>query len=202
LWFLLLLLAPVVALWFAWIATGAARAASRALAHTGSAAFVLRAGTAAAVTALAFALWLPWMFGTGSATAGAWHRSTVADAVEQDEAAGNWSAQRYDIARRYGTAYSPDRVVPFYVGNLRGLDGYGTRIVSGLLSFLTGQPEIAGDLPDLCDTVHLVANNQPAVVLSKKPATDVAKTLAAGGCAAQVRIAQLDLAQRAPASGR
>ena len=197
LWFLLLLLAPVVAVWFAWVATGVARAASRALSRTGSAAFVLRAGTTALLAALAFALWLPWMFGTGSATAGAWHRSTAADTVEQNGTADNWSAQRYDIARRYGTAYSPARVVPYYVGNQTGLDGYGTRIVSGLLTFLTGQPEIAGDLPDLCDTVHQVAGTQPAVVLSKKPVSDVTKTLAAGGCAAEVRIVHLDLAQQA-----
>jgi hypothetical protein len=68
-----------------------------------------------------------------------------------------------------------------YVGNLRGFDPYGTRIVSGLLSFLTGQPEIAGDLPDICTTVRLVAGERPAVVLSK------------GGCTAQVSVVHLDL---------
>jgi hypothetical protein len=197
LWFLLLLLAPVVALWSAWLAAAVARAASRALSRTGSAAFVLRAGTTAVLAALAFALWLPWMLGTGSGTTGAWHRSTAADAVEVDGLAGSWSAQRYDIARRYGTAYSPDRVVPFFVGNQRGVDPYGTRIVSGLLTFLTGQPEIAGDVPDLCGTVHLVAGDQPAVVLSKRQDGEVAAALAKGGCSAQVRVVHLDLAQRA-----
>jgi hypothetical protein len=204
LWFLLMLLGPVVALWFALLATRAARAVSRALARTGSAAFVLRAGTTAVVAALAFAVWLPWMLGTGSATAGAWHRSTAADTVEQDGLAGNWSAQRYEIARRYGTAYLPDHVVPVYVGNLRGFDPYGTRIVSGLLSFLTGQPEIAGDLPHICTTVRVVAGDRPAVVLSKEPTGEVAKTLAEGGCTAQVRVVHLDLSQhvRGTASGR
>ena len=60
--------------------------------------------------------------------------------------------------------------------------------MSGLLNFVTGQPQLAGDARNVCTAIQVVARDRPAVVLSKLPASMVRADLASHGCAGRAEV--------------
>jgi hypothetical protein len=177
LWFLALLLSPVVAVIGTAVAATVARRVSGLLDAAGRYARVLRVTVAAVVAAVAFAYWLPWMLGTTGPTTTNAVQDAVGAAVGRSST--SYSAQRYDIAVEYGPEHRDEVVVPFVVGYSVVLDRFSDQLVSKLLSVQTGQPELPVGV-GLCETVEHVAGGRPAVVISRLDAADVRGLLA--GC--------------------
>ena len=182
LWFLTIFLGPLLALGATAGVLAAARTTWRLLGRTGSAARVLRTTALAVTVAVVGALWLPTVLGSGAATMAAWQRAEADSAAGQVERKTNWSGHRYDLARRYGPAYPRDVVVPYFVGYSTVFDQPGTRLVSELLTFQTGQPEVTGDGVDICEKVASVAGTSSAVVISKLSPDQVRLDMANNGC--------------------
>jgi hypothetical protein len=187
LWFLAIFLGPLAALTTVAGALAMLRAAGRLLDRAGPAARVLRITTAALTLAVVGAFWLPLVTDAGLATRNTWHGSAVSEAAARAGWA-NWSAQRYDIALAYGSAHSDAVVVPHYVGSSVVFDRDGTRLVSEVLTFLTGQPELTSDRDDVCEKIDLVAGASAAVVISKLPSDRVRLEMAREGCAGRAPV--------------
>ncbi len=193
LWFLLLFLAPVVAVTATELAGRVATSLSRLLGARVARPFVPRVALAALAGFVVVVTWLPGQLGAEAlgATPLRTGPATVTKADGPD-AVPNWSAQRFEIAVRTSTAFAPETtIVPYYVGNVAGADFIGTRIVSGILTFLTGHREIGGDIPDLCGTIDTAAGDGAAVVVSKLPAAAVRKSMALRGCAGRAEVVHL-----------
>ncbi len=188
-WFLTVFLSPALALAVTAGAAALMRRTGVVLARTGPAAFVLRCTLAALVGALALTLYLPWLMGTGSDTSDAWKAVTPAEARGDGGAVPSMSAQRYDIAARFGTG--PRVAVPYYVGTSALFDSLSTRIVSELLTFQTGRPALPGDAQDLCAAITTVAGDDDAVVVSKLPVAQVERALVRDGCPGRAAVARL-----------
>jgi hypothetical protein len=187
LWFLAMFLGPLAALTIVAGALAALRAASRLLGRAGSAARVLRITTVALTVAVLGAFWLPLVADSGLATRNTWHGSAVSEEAARAGWA-NWSAQRYDIALQYGSAHRDAVVVPHYVGSSVVFDTDSTRLVSEVLTFLTGQPELSSDLENVCEKIDLVAGHSGAVVISKLPSARVRLEMAREGCAGRAPV--------------
>ncbi len=187
-WFLTLVLAPVLAL-AATVATArAAAAVSTLLARTGRPAGVLRAGTLALVLATLFAFWLPHMIGPGSATADAWRADDRRDQHDGEGGRSRASAQRFDLASRYGTPADGRVAVPYFLGWSAMWDTDGTTMISALLTFQTGQGQLFHEPTNLCRAISRVAGRRPAVVVSKLSPRLVRADLASDGCAGRATV--------------
>jgi hypothetical protein len=182
-WFEALLLAPLLALGATWLGVVAARLAARTIDRMGDNTFVVRATAGAIAVGVAFAFWLPMLLGQGSLLAKTWQAAAPSPQPMANGAVPNWSAEHYDLVTHYQPAAGRRVVVPYFLGYSAVVDGKGTRLVSALLDFVTGQPEVAGDARDLCTAIEIVAGERPAVVLSKLPAAMVRADLASHGCA-------------------
>jgi hypothetical protein len=182
LWFLALFLSPLLVTVIAWALVVTAvplwRSAGR-LPHG----FVLRSSLVALTTVVVLAGWLPWRIGAGIASVNALQ---VADDHSFNQP--NRSAQRHEIATRYGPALQPRIVVPYVVGASAMVDPRGTQRVSSLLSFLTGQQAIAGDPPSVCKAIRIMAGTREAVVISKLPRSRVLANMRRNGCASRAEV--------------
>jgi hypothetical protein len=186
LWFLTLFMAPILALAVAWTCLAVGVRVWRWLGRVPRVALALRATVFGTTAAVAFAIWLPWLIGPGSATTGALR--AVEDTHGVLGPASTRSAQRYDIAARYGSANRPAVVFPYFVGSSAVFDRYGTRITSLLLAFQTGQPEMGGDPADICRELRRVAGTRDAVVISRMPSDRVQREMTDDGCPGLARV--------------
>jgi hypothetical protein len=183
-WFLALFLAPVLAVGSAAVAVACARWGWALLGRTGRFATVLRATAAATVFGPLLALLLGYLVGVEASTVTAWHRAVPA--TDSRAPTREMSALRYDVALRYGAPGRDEVVVPWFVGEAP-FDQFGTRTISLLLWFQTGQPEIRGD-GDVCRDIIQVAGSRRAVVISQMPPARVREAMAFGGCAGRARV--------------
>jgi hypothetical protein len=182
LWFAAVFLAPLSALMLAKASEMITRPAWR---RTGELryAFVLRSSVIAVLCAVVLAGWLPWRIGAGIASV-----NTLQPASDGSFAQPNRSAQRFDIAIHYGREHAPLAIVPFYVGSSSILDPYGTRMVSSLLAFQTGQKQIRRDPDSVCTAISVVAGQREAVVISKLPRERVLANMARFGCVGRAEV--------------
>jgi hypothetical protein len=196
-WFLTLALCPLLALA---AVSALARIGGRVhvlLGRTGRPAFVLRATTYSLAVAAAFGFWLPHILGSGSLTLESWRPllgSQGPGPAGQTE--NNWSTTRYDLAARYGPRFAPAVVVPYHVGARDPFDGLGNQIVSELLAFQTGQPEMLGEPADVCAAVESVAGRDPAVILSTLPAQEIRRNMSTNGCGDRAAVIRVPRAER------
>lgn len=187
LWFLTVFLAPLAALGVTVTASVLSRRTWALLGRTGPVARVLRTTAVAVTVALLGAFWAPTVLGAGSATTNTW-RSVSPRGTSQDLRTGPWSTERYEIARAYGGAFPGAVTVPYFVGYHTVFDTLGTRVVSNVMEFLTGQPEVTGDGVDICTKITDVAGDRPAVVVSKLSSRVVRHDLRSNGCAGRARV--------------
>lgn len=189
LWFVLLFLAPLLTV----RATGALaalwRVTSRMAARTGAASLPLRTAAGGLAVATAFAVWLPWLLGPGSAAAQTWSVDNARSVV--GSAAPLSSSEVYSLARDYGTRFPGSVVVPYLVGPSPAFDSLNSRRVSGLLAFLTGQREASGAAGSVCQQIHEQAEDRPAVVLTRISPTVVRRQMDVGGCAGEARVVRV-----------
>jgi hypothetical protein len=189
LWFLTLFLGPVLALGTTRLALLAARPMWQWAGRNGSTALVSRFAMTAAVSAAAFALWLPWLLGgNGSASADTVLGVGGANEAGRGGGSANLSQQRFDLARTYGVSRDGAIVVAYFVGSDPLFDTYGTRVVSELITFQTGQAEVSSEDTDVCTAIHTLAEGQPTIVLSKLTVRRVEQDMARHGCAGAARI--------------
>jgi hypothetical protein len=185
LWFLALVLAPVLTLALTSTAIVVVRPVWRVAGRIPHG-FVLRWSLVALASVVVLAGWLPWRIGFGIPAV-----ETLQIADGHSFTHPNKSAQRLAIASHYGPAYHRRTVVPYVVGASAVLDPRGTQIVSSLLSFQTGQPAIGGDPPSACEAIRIVAGDDPAVVISKLPRDRVIANMRRNGCAGRAHVVQV-----------
>lgn len=193
LWFLTILLGPLLAVASVTVADVAARSCWGAAGRLGQAAFVVRWTGASLVVALAAAFWLPYLLGVESATAGTWHRAAP-DQRQVPTAFPDWSAYRYELATRFGPDDRAEVVVPYLVANASS-DPFGTRVVSELLAFLTDRPEVLGGRATVCQEIEQLAGDRPAVVLTQQPAGSVLDSMAEAGCTGRAPVVRVSVGQ-------
>ena len=172
LWFLTVLLVPVVALGVAAIGSAMVRAAARPIDRLGPAARVARVAVVSVVVAAFVGFVLPIAVVAGS---DAW--AAVSDPDGRSE-----SARAYDVAARYGTAFAPAVTVPVEVGSGEFTNIFTTYIVSKAISFQTGQPLTDGSAFDVCWAVRTVAGPRPAVVVTTLDPAVLLPFMDADGC--------------------
>jgi len=172
LWFLTVLLVPVVALGVAAIGSAVVRAAARLIDRLGPAARVARVAVVSVVVAAFVGFVLPIGVVAGS---DAW--AAVSDPDGRSE-----SARAYDVAARYGTAFAPAVTVPVEVGSGEFTNIFTTYIVSKAISFQTGQPLTDGSAFDVCWAVRTVAGSRPAVVVTTLDPAVLLPFMDADGC--------------------
>jgi hypothetical protein len=185
-WFLLIVVAPLLALGATSGIVRVTRRAMHELGRAGQAAPVLRVTTVATVVALLGAFWLPTVLHAGGATQAAWQ----APAPGPQPASNSLlrSSQRYDIAVRYHRDYPHDVVVPYYVGQSAAFDGFTTRLVSELLAFQTDGAAMTRDGQDPCAIIDDLAGHRSAVIISKLPVRRVHLDMARHGCAGRAPV--------------
>lgn len=184
-WFLTLSLAPVAALLLSWCAAAAWQGLNNIAVRTPHP-FIVRSSVAAVTIAVAVALWLPLALATHPLVADAWLSPT--GKAPGNRVTSTPSAERYDIAREYGARFPVARIVPYQVGRSALFDTLGTRMVSELLSFQTGQPVIRRDRRDICSQIAAIAGANEAVVVSKLSPERVRSEMARDGCAGRARV--------------
>ena len=189
LWFLTVLLAPLLAVVVTRLSAVVLAAASRLAGRLGRAAFVARAGGAAVLVAVGASLWLPYLLGVESATAATWHRA-AADQRDVATPFPDWSSFRYELATRFGPDDRSQVVVPYVVA-VGSTDPYGTRIVSELLGFLSGRPEVLGGRATVCAEIAALAGDEPALVLTQRPVPEVRAAMADAGCAGRADVVRV-----------
>jgi hypothetical protein len=187
-WFLTLFLAPWLALTTARLLRLVVRPVWARLGRLGRLAFVVRVSLVASLAAVALVTWLPWQLGPTPDLEGAWQQYHSA------AASGNtrplFLGGAYDLALDYGTSYQPAVVVPYRLERNFFFDPYSSLIVSKLLGFQSGSPDVAG-ADNVCGAVRLAAGHRAAVVLSRAPASTVRADMAKHGCAGRARIVTL-----------
>jgi hypothetical protein len=186
-WFLTLVLTPPLALGATATARAFALRISAALGRLERAGFILRTTTLATAVALGFSFWLPHILGAGLLTPAAWHVDGPRT-YGGNEHPTNLSGHAFDLAARYGTTFRPSVAVPYYVGFSAVFDVQTTRLVSELLTFQTGQPELKGEPRDICMAITTLAGSRSAVVISKLPSHFVREDMAAHGCAGRAEV--------------
>jgi hypothetical protein len=184
LWFLTLLLSPLFVLALTRVGLALTQPLWRAAGRFEHA-FVLRSTMIAVAAMVILAGWLPWRIGAGLASPGTWQ---AASSEGPGFGGSNRSAQRYDIATHYAAVHRRTVVVPYFVGASGMLDTLGTRLVSSLLAFQTGQAPIGGDTASACKAIRIVAGDQAAVVISKLPRDRVLSNMERNGCAGRARV--------------
>lgn len=172
LWFLSVLLVPVVALAVAATGSAVVRVVGQLIDRLGPAARVARVAVVAVALAAFVGFVLPIEAVAGS---DAW--VAVSDPAGHSE-----SAAAYDIAARYGTAFAPAVTVPVEVGSGEFTDIFTTYIVSKAISFQTGQPLSDGSALDVCGAVRTVAGSRPAVVVTTLDPAVLRPFMDADGC--------------------
>jgi hypothetical protein len=171
-WFLTVLIGPVLALAAVELAARLATATHAWTQRLGPAARVTRVAAVAAAVALYVGFVLPVQAVAGSA---------AYDAVRYGDAR-DASGLRYDVALAYGSRFLPARTVPVEVGVGPVLDPSTTLMVSKLISFQTGQPVTRGMPLDVCADVRRVAGSGPAVVLTSLDPSVLEPVMRRDGC--------------------
>jgi hypothetical protein len=186
-WFLTAFLAPLLALGAAaglvWTWRIARRLSDRAGRHS-LAVRTLVVGIALGPLAAA---WLGYLVGVEASTVTTW-RPAVSSSQRQASTT-QLSAVRYDDAIRLARSNGHRVVVPWVLGEA-SFDLYGSRTISALLTFQTGQREILGGA-EICREIAWAAGSRRAVVASQLPPNQVRTAMAAGGCAGRAPIIQL-----------
>jgi hypothetical protein len=183
LWFLTIVLAPILALTTVDIGWRLFRPVWRGLGRLGGFSRVCRFAVVASLCALAFAFCLPLLLGNGSTTWGSLARFPPTHGHTDPSSSGAVSAERFDIATRYGTRYAPARTVPIAVGLSTGWDKYGPYIVSKMISFQTGQSQTNGQASAVCsDVAAVTAGSGRAVVITQMDPQVLHKIMKRKGC--------------------
>jgi hypothetical protein len=189
LWFLAIVLGPVLALCAVDLGWRVLGPLWRVLARSGQHGWVSRSALAACLALAAITLWLPAQLEHGSK---AWRAVDPRSHTQQSEPRSTQvSAERYDIAMDYGTRYRPAVTVPVAVGLTRPSDSYGSYIVSKLISFRTGQAQSRGSsLASVCSDVEQAAGSADAVVITQMGAATLRTALQKQGCG-DVRVVRI-----------
>lgn len=172
LWFLTVLLLPLLALAVAALAAPPLALGWHQLARLGALAKVVRVTVVACAVAAFVALALPVLVISGSSAL-----DTVGDQTEFST-----SSRDYGFAVGYATRYSPAVTVPVEVGSGLFLDPVATKVTSKLLSFLTGQPTNMGQPKDVCADVRAVAGTRHAVVITTLEPAVLTQIMDREGC--------------------
>jgi hypothetical protein len=186
-WFLTAFLAPLLALGVAAGLVWAWRTAKRLSARAGRHSLAVRTLVVGIALGPLAAAWLGYLVGVEATTVTTW-RPAVASS-EGHAGTSQLSAVRYDDAINLGNRAGQRVVVPWVLGEA-SFDLYGTRTISALLTFQTGQPEILGGA-EVCREIAYAAGSRPAIVASQLPGSQVRAAMAAGGCAGRAPITQL-----------
>jgi hypothetical protein len=191
LWFLVLVLGPVVAVLVADVGRRLLRPLWLRLDRLGSAARVSRICLAALICAIAFTFWLPQLLGNAALTGTSLTREPVATGRVDRANFTSVSAERYDIATRYVGRYRPAVTVPVAVGMSLGGSADGPHLVSKLMVFQDGQPETLGHPASVCtDVAAVTATGAGAVVMTQMNVATLRAAMQAQGCAG-VRVAKI-----------
>jgi hypothetical protein len=191
LWFLTIVLGPVLSLAGVALGLRLLRPVWRLLGRLGGFALVCRVALVATLSAIAFAFCLPSLLGNASATWGSLARYPSTHGKTDLASSGAVSAERFDIATRFGTRYKPAVTVPVAVGLSTGLDHYGPYIVSKLISFQTGQPQSNGHPLEACSDVALVTGgSKDAVVITQMDPKVLRSIMRKQGCG-DVRVVKI-----------
>jgi hypothetical protein len=183
LWFLTIVLAPILALATVDLGCRVLRPLWRGLGRFGGLTRLCRFAFVACLSALAFTFCLPLLLGNASATWGSLARFPPTRGHTDPASSGAVSAERFDVATRYGTRYAPAVTVPVAAGLSTGWDKYGPYIVSKLISFQTGQPQTGGQTGAVCaDVAFATAGSEHAVVITQMDPRVVRKIMAKQGC--------------------
>jgi hypothetical protein len=191
LWFLAIVLGPVLALAAVDVGRRLLRPVWGLLGRLGSFTSVSRAGLVAVLCALAFAFCLPLLLGNASTTWGSLARFPATQGKTDPSSSGAVSAERFDIATRYGSRYAPAVTVPVAVGLSTGWDHFGPYIVSKLIGFQTGQAQINGQAAGVCsDVALLTAGSGHAVVITQMDPKVLRGIMKKNGCG-DVRVVKI-----------
>lgn len=191
LWFVTVFVAPFAALAVVALVALLLRPLWHMLGRRSSSTFIGRATMLTVVTALVFAFGVPALMGVGSATA---HSLTVAPAqgyrVSPDPGNVRISRERWDIARRYATAFAPAVTVPIEVGGSANGDTFGAYIISKLMSFETGQSQTQTGTGAVCEEIARLDEGAGAVVITQLRRGVLEKVMQLQGCG-DVRVVHL-----------
>jgi hypothetical protein len=183
LWFLTIVLAPILALVTVDLGCRVLRPFWRGLARLGGLTRLCRFAFVACLSALAFAFCLPLLLGNASTTWGSLARFPLTRGHTDPASSGAVSAERFDVATRYATRYAPATTVPVAVGLSTGWDQFGPFIVSKLISFQTGQPQTGGQTGAVCADVALAtAGSKHAVVITQMDPQALRDIMKSKGC--------------------
>jgi hypothetical protein len=178
-WFLAVLLAPFAGLLTVRLVVSAGRWLG-ARRHG----FVLRGGSAALVAAGLLGFWVPHMMSPEVLVVSTWRPAWSHDY-------GGASTDRYEVATSLASRLDDDYVFPYFVGASTLFDPGATRVVSGILTFLSDQPQSAGDTGDVCAAVRALSGGRPTVVASRLPPALVERQMAEHGCAGTAEVVRV-----------
>ena len=181
-------LAPLLALGAAAGLGWAWRAVHRLSARAGRHSLAVRTLVVGIALGPLAAAWLGYLVGVEASTVTTWRPAVPSSRGEASTT--QLSAVRYDDALQLGRSRPDHRVVVPWVLGEASFDLYGTRTISALLTFQTGQREILGG-GKVCREIAWAAGSRPAIVASQLPASQVRAAMAAGGCAGRAPITQL-----------
>jgi hypothetical protein len=191
LWFLTIVLGPILALATVDLGWRLLRPVWRRLGRLGRFTRICRFAVAATLCALAFAFCLPPLLGTGSTTRAVLERQLPSPGRVNALSLSAVSAERWDIATRYGTRYSPAVTVPIAVGLSTGWNDFGPLIIAKLISFQTGQPQNHGQTADVCsDIAQVTGGSADAVVITQMKVDVLRAIMTKKGCG-DVRVVHL-----------
>lgn len=186
-WFLTLMLGPVLAAGVVWAVHRLSRPAWTWLGQRGDLGRLGRAVLVAATIAAVIGLGLPRLLGPASATmrvlSGLY--STPAERLSVTS-----GAERRALALTYGTKFSPAATVPVAVGSSALFDRKASNIVSRLISFRTDQPQTSGNPEWVCKDLAQFPPRTDVVVITKLPTSLLQDLIAEQGCG-PVRIVQI-----------
>lgn len=171
-WFLLVLLLPVLVLGAVDVLARLVRRTSTVLGRLGRAARVARAVTVSVTFALLFAFVLPYFV---------LDTPVLLSVARVNERSGD-AVRRLDLALEHGHRHAPTIPVPVSIGTSDLPDRVATPLVSTLLAFQTGQPTNYGQPAQVCSDIELVAQGQPAVVVTALDAAYLRRLMSRRGC--------------------
>jgi hypothetical protein len=183
LWFLTIVLGPIVALAVAGLGLRALRPIWRRLDRLGRLTVISRAALVASVCALGYTFCQQVLVGDASTTLAS--LGTVRPSAGRTDLSsiGGSSSSRLAIATRYSTRYRPAVTVPVALGLSARRDRYGPYIVSKLISFQTGQPVNGGQRAAVCSDVALATGGSGhAVVITQTDPQVLRRIMAKQGC--------------------
>jgi hypothetical protein len=183
LWFLTIMLGPILALTAVDTGRRLFRPVWRSLDRLGGLTRVCRAAVVASLCAVGFAFCLPPLLGNASTTLASLARYAPRHGQSDSTSIGAVSSARFDIATSYGTRYAAAVTVPVAVADTTELDHYGPYVVSKLISFQTGQPQSYGQAADVCsDVTAVTAGSGRAVVITQMDPDALRAIMKKKGC--------------------